>query len=91
MRIAFFDSHQYDRSAFTAANRAFAHELVFFDTRLTPATAQLASGFTAVCAFVNDDLSRAVLQVLKDQGCVLSRCAARVLTTWTALLPKSLI
>jgi len=77
MRIAFFDSHQYDRAAFTAANRAFAHELVFFDTRLTPATAQLASGFTAVCAFVNDDLSRATLQVLKDQEVriIALRCA----------------
>jgi len=77
MRIAFFDSHQYDRAAFTAANRAFGYEIVFFDTRLSPATAQLASGFTAVCAFVNDDLSRATLQVLKDQEVriIALRCA----------------
>ncbi len=35
MRIAFFDTHRYDRASFEAANARFGHALTFFEPRLT--------------------------------------------------------
>lgn len=52
MKIAFFDTHSYDRQAFEAANERDQHSLTFFEPRLTAATAPLAAGFLAVCSFV---------------------------------------
>jgi D-lactate dehydrogenase len=68
MRIAVFSTRPYDREFLTAANRGFGHELVFFEPRLSGGTAQLAAGFPAVCAFVNDELDRAALQELARGG-----------------------
>lgn len=68
MKIAFFDTHTYDRAAFEEANARHGHELSFFVPNLDPVTAKLAQGFPAVCAFVNDRLSRATLEVLQQGG-----------------------
>lgn len=68
MKIAFFDTHRFDKAAFLEANQRFGHEIVFFETRLTPETANLAQGFPAVCAFVNDNLGAKVLQTLAAGG-----------------------
>lgn len=68
MRIAVFSTKPYDRHAIDAANGAHGHELVYFEPRLTAATAPLAQGFDAVCPFVNDELSRDVLESLADGG-----------------------
>ena len=66
MRIAFFDEHSYERKAFDDANAD--HEIVYFESALTPATAHIAKGFPAVCAFVNDCLSEPCLQTLAEGG-----------------------
>lgn len=68
MRIAVFDSHRYDRDAFEAENRAFGHELTFFEPRLTLQTAPLAAGFPAVCSFVNDRVDEDTLTLLASSG-----------------------
>ncbi|EYF08171.1 2-hydroxyacid dehydrogenase [Chondromyces apiculatus] len=68
MRLAIFDTHQYDRDALTQANQGRGHELVFFEPRLTRATAALASGFTSVCSFVNDVLDAPTLEALHAGG-----------------------
>lgn len=68
MRIAFFDARSYDRAAFTAANAAFGHELVFFEPRLTHETAAVVEGCPVVCAFVNDRLDERTLGVLHGRG-----------------------
>jgi D-lactate dehydrogenase len=68
MRVAVFDTHKFDREFFEEENRASGHKLVFFKPRLSEETASLASGFEAICAFVNDNLSRATLQELKKCG-----------------------
>jgi D-lactate dehydrogenase len=68
MRIAFFDTHGYDREAFERANGAGRHALSFFEARLAAATAPLAAGFPAVCAFVNDRLDAATLTRLRAGG-----------------------
>lgn len=68
MRIAVFDTHRYDREALEAANAGFGHELTFFEARLRVETAALASGFPAVCPFVNDHLDDPTLQALYAGG-----------------------
>lgn len=68
MRIAVFSSKPYDRQALDGANGAHGHELVYFEPHLSLATASLASGFDAVCPFVNDDLSAPVIEALALSG-----------------------
>jgi D-lactate dehydrogenase len=67
MRVAVFSTRPYDREYLSRAAEG-KHELTFFEPRLAKETAVLASGFEAVCAFVNDDLSAPVLEVLKQGG-----------------------
>jgi D-lactate dehydrogenase len=68
VKIAVFSTKPYDRHALEQANREHGHELTFFESRLTPATAALARGFDAICPFVNDDLSEPVIDLLADAG-----------------------
>jgi D-lactate dehydrogenase len=68
MRVAIFSTKNYDRVFLEAANAAYGHELVFFEPRLTEETTALAAQFPAVCVFVNDQLSAAVLNALAKQG-----------------------
>lgn len=68
MRVAFFDTHGFDREPLELANRARGHELVFFEARLTSATAPLARGFPCVCCFVNDRLDASALGELAEGG-----------------------
>ncbi|MDF3037292.1 MAG: D-isomer specific 2-hydroxyacid dehydrogenase NAD-binding protein [Paucimonas sp.] len=67
MQVAVFSTKHYDKVFLDKANEA-GHKLHYLEARLTPATAQLASGFPAVCAFVNDQLSEETLAVLKAGG-----------------------
>lgn len=68
MRIAFFDTHSYDREMFSRVNENFHHDLVYFEPRLTSSTASLAKGFPAVCSFVHDRLDRKALTLLAEEG-----------------------
>jgi D-lactate dehydrogenase len=68
MRIAFFSAHPFDREFFDAANGRQGHDIQYFAARLEPATATLAAGSPAVCAFVNDDLRVGVLRALHHVG-----------------------
>ncbi len=68
MRVAVFSTQAYDRRFLELANVDFGHDLVFFEPRLTEATASLAQGFEAVCVFVNDQLPRPVLEALHAGG-----------------------
>lgn len=65
MKIAFFSTQSYDKEYFTRHNTR--HELLFFEVALNEKTASLALGCAAVCAFVNDQLNAAVLNLLADQ------------------------
>ena len=68
MRVAVFSTKPYDERSFSSENESHEHELVFFEPRLSPATAPLAEGFPAVCAFVNDQLGESVLGPLAESG-----------------------
>lgn len=68
MKVAFFSTKSFDRRFFEAANEKYAHDLTFFEPRLAEETAALAAGFPAVCAFVEDELHRGVLERLQAHG-----------------------
>jgi D-lactate dehydrogenase len=68
MNVAVFSTKPYDRRFLSAANVDGAHDLTFFEPRLTIETSVLAAGFPAISVFVNDVLDRAVLEVLAAGG-----------------------
>lgn len=77
MKIAFFDTHSYDKKSFVEANNAFNYEIDFRDYKLNENTAMTAQGFDVVCVFVNDVVNEAVIKTLSDCGVKLIalRCA----------------
>lgn len=76
MRIAFYDTKPYDKEWFEK-KKPSSYEINYFDTRLTESTAKLADGCQVVIAFVNDVISKEVIDVLYAGGVELiaMRCA----------------
>jgi D-lactate dehydrogenase len=74
--IVFFDAKPYEREAF---ERHLPEDLriTYVAAKLGRDTARLAEGYAVVCAFVNDDLGRPVLEELAALGVrlVAMRCA----------------
>jgi D-lactate dehydrogenase len=68
MKIAFFDAHCFETTTFQKENKEFNHGIVFFETRLTEQTANLALGYECVCAFVNDCLDAKTLEAISAGG-----------------------
>lgn len=70
MDVTIFSTKGYDQRFLDEANDAVGapHRLRYLEARLTPESASLAEGADAVCAFVNDVLDRAVLEVLARGG-----------------------
>ncbi|GAM61378.1 D-lactate dehydrogenase [Vibrio ishigakensis] len=77
--ITFFSSKTYDQAAFELAGSESSQDLQFhfYDFQLNEQTAKMAKGSETVCAFVNDDLSKPVLEALASYGVKLlvMRCA----------------
>jgi D-lactate dehydrogenase len=67
LNVLVTDAHAYDEQYLTAANRN-AHRLTYTPAVLGPKTVALASGYDALCCFVNDDLSAGVLESLAALG-----------------------
>ncbi len=74
-KIAFFDTKPYEQEWFDRLNKEF--EIKYFQSRLRPESTRLAEGCRVVCAFVNDDLGKATISSLAEQGVelVAMRCA----------------
>src|SRR5574338_1121268 len=70
MKVTVFSTRSYDRDSFIEANDAAGrpHELEFLAAHLDRTTAQLALGAPAVSPFVNDHVSREVLEQLARGG-----------------------
>jgi D-lactate dehydrogenase len=68
MRIILFSSKPYDQQSFNAAGFPGDWQVSFQEAHLRQASAGLAAGYEVVCAFINDDLSAAVLQQLAAGG-----------------------
>ncbi len=77
MKIAFFDTKDYDLPAFRKFGEAAGLEFKFYDTKLDEDTAGLARGYDGVCVFVNDRVSAAVVDSLHAYGVrvIALRCA----------------
>ncbi len=77
IKIAFFDSKQYDIDSFAKINDAFKFEIKYYKNHLNIDTVSLAKGYDAICAFVNDALSKEVIDQLNLHGIKLIalRCA----------------
>ncbi len=74
-KIAFFDAKPYDKEWFDQENSHY--DIQYLESKLTPATAQLAAGSDAVVAFVNDSVNAEVIDRLYDLGIrvIAMRCA----------------
>ena len=74
-KIAFFDTKKYDIESFNAINTNY--ELIYYEDKLNSKTAVLAKDAIAVCAFVNDDINKDVINKLYEYGVkvILLRCA----------------
>ena len=76
IKVAVFSAKEYDKESFEQHNDGrVAFE--YFDVKLTPKTVELAKGFDAICAFVNDELNSNVLTMLNEVGvnAIALRCA----------------
>ena len=67
MKITFFDSKQFDRDTFAAANTK-NHELIFVNNRFNEDSIKLAKGSDAICTFVNCDVNEKQINELKEMG-----------------------
>ena len=77
MKIAFYDTHSYDKQSFEEANKAFGFDICYNEFKLNENTVVTAQGADAVCVFVNDVVNGWVISALKDAGVKLIalRCA----------------
>ncbi|MBQ2781379.1 MAG: 2-hydroxyacid dehydrogenase [Clostridia bacterium] len=77
MRIAFFDAKPYDKPSFDKYGAEYGLEIKYFETKLNEDTVELASGYDAVCVFVNDTVNAHVIDRLCEFGVkiVALRCA----------------
>ncbi|HQP09976.1 MAG TPA: 2-hydroxyacid dehydrogenase, partial [Candidatus Omnitrophota bacterium] len=67
-KIFFYDRKPFDQQSFDEANKKFGFTIRYFDGHLNEKTARLSEGCQAVCAFVNDDIGRKTIGILKKYG-----------------------
>ncbi len=77
MKVAVFSTKSYDKEYLDKANAANLHELNYFESSLKLKTVKLAEGYDAVCVFVNDALTKDVIEALAAQQlrAIVLRCA----------------
>lgn len=77
LKVAFFDSKEYDRNSFNRENENYQFTIKYFETKLTTDSVALTKGYDAVCAFVNDTVNKEVIDGLVANGVKLiaMRCA----------------
>lgn len=68
MKIAFFDTHRFEKETFLKANEKFNFDIEFLEVRLNYKTASLAKGANVICSFVNDKIDEECIKALKDAG-----------------------
>ena len=77
MKLAFFDTKSYDKKSFDKYAGENDIDIKYFETKLNEDTAELAHGFDAVCAFVNDTVNDRVIDRLSEMNvkAIALRCA----------------
>lgn len=68
MRVAIFDTKNYEQTLLEQLNAKHGHEIEYFEVPLGPHSVRLAAGFPAVSVFVNDHVDRDVLRHLSEGG-----------------------
>ena len=68
IKIAFFDTKDYDQEFFNEYNKNYNYEITYFESKLNAETAPLAKGFDVVCIFVNDTADKKTLDLLNEYG-----------------------
>ena len=66
IKIAFYDTKHYDIPGFEEYGKQRGIEFKFLEPRLNEDTAHLAKGFDGVCAFVNDQVNKNVIDILNS-------------------------
>lgn len=74
--IAFFDAKPYEKECFDRLN-AGRFAIRYLESKLNAQSAKLCAGCDVVCAFVNDEIDAAVIDILVQEGVELlaMRCA----------------
>ena len=77
IKIAFFDTKEYDQQLFNEYNKNYGYEITYLESKLNQETAPLAKGYDVVCVFVNDVIDEPTIKILKTCGVKLIalRCA----------------
>jgi D-lactate dehydrogenase len=77
IKIAFFDTKEYDKNSFDNYNKDYGYEITYFKNKLSAETAPLANGYDVVCIFVNDVVDKEVMSILEKSNVKLIalRCA----------------
>ena len=77
MKLAFFDTKSYDIPGFDRYGIPAGVEIKYFEPNLNRDTVTLATGFDAVCVFVNDTVDAVVVDKLCQLGvkAIVLRCA----------------
>lgn len=77
MRIAFFDTKEYDIESFDNLVKDKNIEVKYFESKLNNDTVSLTKGFDGVCVFVNDIINKEVIDQLYENGvkAIFLRCA----------------
>jgi len=77
MKIDFFSAKKYDISFFNDANKTTGFDIVYHETHLGPHSLNMIADAKAVCVFVNDKLTREVIEQLAKKGIkiIALRCA----------------
>ena len=68
IRVAFFDAKAYDKPSFELYGGPKDVRFKYLETKLNEDTVELAKGCQAVCVFVNDTVSAAVIEKLYEYG-----------------------
>jgi D-lactate dehydrogenase len=68
MKVAFFDTKQYDMPSFEKLGKENNIKFKFYETKLNEDTVALAKGCEAACVFVNDTVNAAVIDRLCELG-----------------------
>ncbi len=77
LKIAFFDTKEYDKELFDKYNQSYGFDITYFESRLNQETAPLVRGYDVVCVFVNDIIDKKTISILKEEKIKLIalRCA----------------
>lgn len=76
-KILFYDIKDYDKEFFRKYGKDYDFEMKFLKVKLSEETADLSKGYDVVCAFTNDNIDKATIDILAENNIKLlaMRCA----------------